>query len=793
MDANGLKFWALSDAKDWAPEGNVGPIYDSGHRTLRLPSLRGSALVEAPERAAALLEVSPAAVDEAGTYAFYDSDTLELRAAGGAPGTHLWMSLATTDQLSDLALGHDGVLYVVVSGSVRMLDVRERWAAVTLSDPALHAFRLAALPGGGAWVLDRASRALWRVRGLPFPEIGARRFDGDVFRPEPENVDGPRLLQVTIFESGLEPVAIATNSSGRTVVLAWGPNDSAWVQRIESDGQPGALYELAGVKRPFSVGWLDADVIVVLIATATGAEVVPFALEGGGGQLHALGGIYPLAQHTGGPFVHGLREPVHYPTRAGSSSDLGPPRALVRLSSLELAKSGVARNRIRIDAGVPGFVWHRLYLDAVIPPQCGVRVWLGASETEVAPEDAQLHLHSFGDIPSARGTPVGVWSSQASELAFHPGSLGCPAVPHRIGLFSVLVQRVGYRVSEISGRYLWVKVELIGSGRASSEIAALRVYGSRFSYVRKYLPSIYHETLFSPDSDAKAVETTPRDFLERMLLNFEGILTPLEDRIANAHLLTNPATTPEEALDWLGQWVGLRFDAGYTADAKRRALTHAAALHEWRGTPRGLALALDVVTGGGVSGRQVIVIEDFRLRRTFSTILGADLADEHDPLLAGIVQSGNSFVGDSLILTQEFRYEFLSLFNAELPVRPEGFSLESWLDFIVRTLVSSPLVDSFFDKLANRITVLVQQEASDDLIRMIERVLALEAPLHLQTQVVRATYPFIVGLASLVGVDTFLRAPTPPPALRVNESRIGARGFLRSPTTLDPRLEGGTS
>ena len=97
------------------------------------------------------------------------------------------------------------------------------------------------------------------------------------------------------------------------------------------------------------------------------------------------------------------------------------------------------------------------------------------------------------------------------------------------------------------------------------------------------------------------------------------------------------------------------------------------------------------------------------------------------------------------------------------------------------------------EALANRLTVLVQREVSVDRVRLIERILELEAPVHLQTQVVRATHPFIVGLASLVGVDTFLRNPVTPPALRVDESTLGGHAFLRRPPSLDPRLEGGGS
>ena len=125
---------------------------------------------------------------------------------------------------------------------------------------------------------------------------------------------------------------------------------------------------------------------------------------------------------------------------------------------------------------------------------------------------------------------------------------------------------------------------------------------------------------------------------------------------------------PEESIEWLSSWIGLTFDTAFPEPRRRALLAAAPELYRARGTPRGLGMAIDVATGGAVSSGEVVVLEDFRLRRTFATILGADLADEDDPLMAGLVSSGNSFVGDTLFLGEEHRKEFLALFSAGLPV-----------------------------------------------------------------------------------------------------------------------------
>ena len=88
-------------------------------------------------------------------------------------------------------------------------------------------------------------------------------------------------------------------------------------------------------------------------------------------------------------------------------------------------------------------------------------------------------------------------------------------------------------------------------------------------------------------------------------------------------------------------------------------------------------------------------------------------------------------------------------------------------------------------------TILVHAGDAERLA-LLRRIVELETPAHLECDVVPASHPFLVGMASLVGVDTFLREREPPPGVVVDVSRIGGTGFLSRPAALDSRLEGGT-
>lgn len=461
-----------------------------------------------------------------------------------------------------------------------------------------------------------------------------------------------------------------------------------------------------------------------------------------------------------------------------------------------------------------------------------MRVWLHADDAGGVPAPPgaagapDWHLHVFGpaaaraDIADA---PQGAWLPVASELPFHPGLLPCDAQPDRTGLFTALVQRPGRQVRALAGRYLWLYVELLGNSLATPEIAALRVHGPRFAYRDRYLPAFYRESLFPPDADAAGTATAP-DFLGRFLGLFEGELTPLEDRVAGSWLLTDPATTPDDALEWLAAWIGIAFECESDPARRRQILQAAPYTARLHGTLGGLLAAFELATGGVlVRGGQVdlagdvprpgqlalatlndttcrvlvmavaapgsggetavlvggaitsgvlVAVEAFRLRRTFATILGANLADTDDPLTQGLSVSGNSYVGDTLFLGDALRQDFLALFRAD-----------------TLTTAEQAAVTRFLDTLAGRVLVLVHDSVQPADWRRLRRIAEAASPAHVATSVVAATARLIVGVASLVGLDTFLAPHVAPGTVTIGGSQLGLRDLLGGGGLLDARGE----
>lgn len=759
MDANGTRFWMLR-GDDWIvpPEASVdGRIARLASRPAVVPS-------EVPGDAEALLAIVPDAIDGYGTRLRWDGTTRRVLAHGSVSHETV-VDAPGPGEIGDLAVDAEGTLIITIGGALRLVDLGGRWATVEVAASGFSPWRIAAR-GTDVWALDRAGRVC-RLVGRPLPGAPPRRGP-TMFRPEPEDPDPPRLL-APIDVPG-DPVAIVVDHEGRPTVISWIAG-AAELVRIEHDDAAGAYRLRRGrvpaLTRPYSIALLASGRIALRAAGAREALTVELR-ESGDAELEvlALGDVHPFVDGAPGPFLHTIAAPPLYPSTSG-------PRALHRLSLPQRARRARLDAARPMDSGTVGFVWHRAFLEASLPLRTGAIVWLAASDSPAPEPSDAWHPHRFGDVSDvATGTPAAVWWPEPTEIPFHEGVLGCPMVPLRAGSFGVLVQRRRRRTSALRGRYLHVRLELAGDGLATPEVAALRVWGPRFSYATRYLPELYHESLFSPEADAASPSVTPADFHERFLANVEGVMTSIEDRIAAAPLLTTPSAAPAAALEWLASWVGLAFDPTVSEEARRRVIAHAPALARKRGTLAGLELAIDLATDGALERGAVVVVEDFRLRRALGAILESDLT-EPDPVGLAPSDPVGSFLGDTLVLGDESRREFLALFATDV------WDAEGRAAF-----------DALYTSLAHRATVLVQRDAGAELAALVRRTVEREAPAHCETRVVQATHSLVIGLRSLVGVDTYLALEPPIRGVQLDRTRLGVSDVLRRLPGADPRLEG---
>ncbi|MDB5887143.1 MAG: tail protein, partial [Rhodocyclales bacterium] len=853
-------------------------VWDRSCRVLRLASERtlSPALSQADAFAVAqnALENTPRAIDALENVASWDAASSTVLAKSYLPD--LAPVLPLEDTPTDLCNGYDGVLYAVLPGRIRMHDLRGRWADTTVALAGFSPWRMTPLPEGGAWVMERNTGRLARLSGRPLRSETPlpQDYDARVFRPTPENCCPPQLQLVAPpgLRAGETPVALCASGQGaqdKFAVLSWLDGDGSVGLRswVASQSRLDKPLQLVGANYAYAFTWLSANVIAVRVPGRRDAPAFDLSAADINGNVMPLGDVYPLSDAAQeAPFANGIAQPPQYPSGDRSAEPL------YALSLNNLARNGEASNFASTAAGLSAWqidsndtttVWHRLYAEAAIPAHTGFVVWLAASNDLKPPPITDLtawHAHGFGrDIATldaamlAPQVPTAAWEPQASELPGHPGLLGGDLLPGTRGLFSVLVQNSRQRVRKLVGRYLWVRVVMHGDGRSTPDIAALRAWGSRFSYVDQYLPRIYRESLFGDAATAPgqrlaqiekmhaaafdvggplsstlrarlmleqvkpgpvanvtveqsgnawlildgsnawrvvretvadssgsttvlgiySPQSSPADFTARLLGNFEGMLTQLEDRVAAAHLFSDPGSVPEENLDWLASWIGIAFDPVLPAERRREWLRAAPDLARWHGTRNGLRLALDVATGGGVRSGEIVVVENFRLRRILATLLGVDLSDQNDPLLPGLAQSGNSIVGDTLFVGDYERAELLAFFNASVATDSENAA-----------------VISFDERLANRAVVLVHNEVAPQDFALIRRIAQLESPAHVEVTVSAATWPFLVGIASLVGVDTYLSTPRQPQPVRADVSTLGMGDFVIVDALLDPRLSG---
>ena len=631
-----------------------------------------------------------------------------------------------------------------------LFDLQAGGAPMRLVWPAPFApFDLADTPDGGLLVLDRQNAVYFQL-DEHFRLRGQTTTTHGLFRPAaggaPERFTGPTFPSANPLYTGsplgpisaisIEPGRVPGQSSSSTRIRPaatrsctfltrrgwrWSTSLANAIEVIDATDPTDTpqQYSLLGLDfaylvAPPATGPLPPPMLY--IADAEGQQVVAFSLDATSGALEPQPDFLPLRRWDGKALVRAgtgawynfgdrwVPLEVYTECRFEQAGSLTTPvdfAAATPASTTASPPAGVPGQTF--DSQLPGCVWHRLLLDALVPNGTMiVQVPLPPASPpgqlpQVTTTTSLVIRARAADDPALLAQspwlpqPVPYLRTDGAELAWYDpwadqraadGSL-----PAGTGTYELLFQQV-------RGRYLQVELSLAAGGRSSPAVRSLRAWYPRFSYPENYLPAVYRQ------------DAAPYGFLERFLANFEGFYTVTEERIEHSSLLLDARTTPPGDLAWLASWFGLVLDPQWNEVQQRFLVRNVDRFYRCRGTPAGLLAMLltyldphvdDSVFDCGCDGTAgVRIVERFLTR-----------------------DGGGGAYGD--------------------PAAPSGSGSEA--DRVAAT--------------AHRFDVLVAAGLSADALAMIERIVAVNAPAH-TSYVVRGYYDlFIVGQARL-GLDTQL-------------------------------------
>ncbi len=328
-----------------------------------------------------------------------------------------------------------------------------------------------------------------------------------------------------------------------------------------------------------------------------------------------------------------------------------------------------------LDSRIYNVQWHRIVMRALIPPGTYIRI-----DTLTSP--ARKTAAEIRNLPDAR------WDRGHINAQVGEGEWDC-------------------LVLSPPGRYLSLRLTLVGDGRATPAVQWIRVEYPRASSLQ-YLPAVYSE-------DAES-----RDFLGRFLSIFDTMQNRIANQIGNIARLFDPAATPSDFLPWLASWLDLTLDQHWPEAKRRQLLQEAHRLYRLRGTPEGLRRHIQIYTG-----RAPQILEHFKLRR-WLFLDHARLGDQSALWGQAIVRR--------LQLDEQAEIGKFQLINHDDPLRDP------------------------FHVHAHQFTVFVplRQGGSETQQQTLARIVEMAKPAHTQGTVRIVEPRFRVGIQSCIGLDTVI-------------------------------------
>ncbi len=288
---------------------------------------------------------------------------------------------------------------------------------------------------------------------------------------------------------------------------------------------------------------------------------------------------------------------------------LATSHRLLRLDGLSLAArfrtSGRWRSAI-LDSGVSGTQWHRIALDVDLPDRTRIRV-AAATADDPADLEAVAGVHLVpADEASGAGLPTWhvIVDRERRPIAFRgaPPPPDPPPLGYDIHATSSTVREQLLHVPP--GRFLRLRVDLLGDGTATPSLRSIEIVVPRHSY-RTLLPEVFSQ---NPSAER---------FLDGYLALFERQLTSIEATRDDFYRRLSPLAAPPEVLTWLAALLDLTFDPSWPLPRRRRLVVEAMELYRRRGTPAGLRRYIEVYTG-----ITPVITEDYLERPTVPTYAG---------------------------------------------------------------------------------------------------------------------------------------------------------------------------
>ncbi|ARE41820.1 NHL repeat domain protein [Rhodovulum sp. P5] len=232
-----------------------------------------------------------------------------------------------------------------------------------------------------------------------------------------------------------------------------------------------------------------------------------------------------------------------------------------------------------LDGETFNFAWHRMLFDCTLGTADALDIQTYTDAVPLEPERIEV-------------LPEQAWSRRAVLKADSPKEALIQSPP---------------------GRYLWVRLRLIGDGTGSPALHAIDILGPRRSSLR-FLPAPFHEDAIS------------RDFLDRFLSYFDTIFDEIATDFTRFAAELSPRGAPEGAfLAWLLSWFDIEVIASWDDATRRAFLANAMRLHRARGTRAGLTALIRLHLG--LDDPMPALLEDFRLRGYAQRRLIADDTD----------------------------------------------------------------------------------------------------------------------------------------------------------------------